>query len=340
VSDAGDPLHQEVPAHENPDVALSVVIPAFNEAQRLQASFGRLLEVVADGIIEDATTEFIVVDDGSTDGTGELARSLLAPLARYRILRSESNIGKGSAIRIGIQAAAGRHIVFIDADMAMDPSQIPLISRALEHSDLAIASRALPDQGIDYGNWARNAMGRLFNRLVNLMTGLGLEDTQCGLKGFRAPVARLLFHSNDSTRFAFDVEILALARKLGLSIAEVPVTWRNVAGSRIRPLKDPISMIVDVVRLRIGRLPATPIPVIAPARGSSAEEAASRIVGWRFPMARSRRGGVAILVPLGSDEEVAGLAAQLGSETREPDLVKTSTTYSQLIEADPYSLMN
>jgi len=109
------------------------------------------------GTIDDATTEFIVVDDGSTDGTADLARSLLAPVARCQVLRSEVNLGKGSAIRIGIQASIGRHIVFTDADMAMDPSQIPRIAKALEHADLAIASRAI-QAGIDYGSRARNTM--------------------------------------------------------------------------------------------------------------------------------------------------------------------------------------
>jgi len=213
------------------DVDLSLVIPAFNEAQRLEASFGRLLEVVVNGTIDDATTEFIVVDDGSTDGTADLARSLLAPVARCQVLRSEVNLGKGSAIRIGIQASIGRHIVFTDADMAMDPSQIPRIAKALEHADLAIASRAIQGRGIDYGSRARNTMGRWFNRLVNLMTGIALEDTQCGLKGFHASVARLLFHSKGIERFAFDVEILALARKLGLTIAEVPVNWTMLPGA-------------------------------------------------------------------------------------------------------------
>ena len=321
------------------DVDLSLVIPAFNEAQRLEASFGRLLEVVVNGTIDDATTEFIVVDDGSTDGTADLARSLLAPVARCQVLRSEVNLGKGSAIRIGIQASIGRHIVFTDADMAMDPSQIPRIAKALEHADLAIASRAIQGRGIDYGSRARNTMGRWFNRLVNLMTGIALEDTQCGLKGFHASVARLLFHSKGIERFAFDVEILALARKLGLTIAEVPVNWDNVAGSRVRPLADPISMLADVVRLRFGRLPANPIPLLAPAGRTSVDDACRQVAGWRYPLLhRDADPNEAILVPLAGEEAIDDLRRGLIAQLHGGPVVKGFTTYTQLIEQAPYSL--
>ena len=338
MSDEGDVLRQQVPESAN-DLALTVVIPAFNEAERLPNSLRRLLEVVREGTIDDLTTEFVVVDDGSTDQTAEIARALLQPLSHSRVLRSPSNRGKGSAIRTGIESAVGRHIIFTDADMAMDPSQIPAIAKALGEADVAIASRAKPGRGIDYGSQVRNAMGRLFNRLVNLMTGIALEDTQCGLKGFHASVARLLFHSKGIERFAFDVEILALARKLGLTIAEVPVNWDNVAGSRVRPLADPISMLADVVRLRFGRLPANPIPLLAPAGGTSVDDACRQVAGWRYPLLhRDADPNEAILVPLAGEETIDDLRRRLIAQLHGAPVVKGFTTYTQLIEQAPYSL--
>ena len=110
-------------------------------------------------------------------------------------------------------------------------------------------------------------MGRLFNRLVTTGTGLGLQDTQCGFKAFRTPAARLLFHLVPIDRFAFDVELLARARRLGLRITEVPVQWKNVPGSTIHPLHDSLTMLSDVYRSRFGLLPTPPVPGVVVQQG-------------------------------------------------------------------------
>jgi hypothetical protein len=150
----------------------------------------------------------------------------------------------------------------MDADMAIDPRAIPQLLDALQTSDLAIGSRALPDSMVDGTYAVRAVMGRLFNRLVTAGTGLGLLDTQCGFKSFRTPAARLLFHLVRIDRFAFDVEVLARARRLGLRITEIPVQWKHVAGSTIHPLQDSLSMLADVYRSRFGLLATPPIPAI------------------------------------------------------------------------------
>jgi hypothetical protein len=147
----------------------------------------------------------------------------------------------------------------MDADMAIDPLQVPELVAALRDADVAIGSLALPGTRVDYGNVPRTVMGWTFNRIVNAATGVRLYDTQCGFKALRAPVARLLFHCSVIDRFAFDVEILFRARRMGLRIAEVPVRWDNARGSSIRPLRDPLSMVLDLASCRLGRSAPRPL---------------------------------------------------------------------------------
>jgi hypothetical protein len=151
----------------------------------------------------------------------------------------------------------------MDADMAIDPLAIPLLLDGLDRYDVAIGCRALPDSMVETTYVLRSLMGRFFNELVTTGTGLGLKDTQCGFKAFRTPVARLLFHLVRIDRFAFDVEILARARRLGLTITEVPVHWKHVEGSTIHPLHDSVSMVSDVFRSRRGKLAGPPVATIS-----------------------------------------------------------------------------
>ncbi len=165
-------------------------------------------------------------------------------------------------MRTGVSLAQGASTAFMDADMAIDPRAIPQLLDVLRTSDVAIGSRALPDSMVDGTYAMRAVMGRLFNWLVTAGTGLGLHDTQCGFKAFRTPVAWLLFHLVPIDRFAFDVDVLVKARRLGLRVAEVPVHWKHVPGSTIHPLHDPISMLGDVYRSRLGLLAPPPVPAV------------------------------------------------------------------------------
>lgn len=231
---------------------LTIIVPAFNEAARLGDGMRRFESAVESGAIDLETTELIVVDDGSTDATEATARKLLAPLPHHRVVRKPVNRGKGAAVRTGVAVATGACTAYMDADMAIDPVAVPLLLDGLASHDVAVGSRALPDSMVESSYAVRSLMGRLFNQLVTTGTGLGLRDTQCGFKGFRTPVARLLFHLATIDRFAFDVEVLTHARRLGLSITEVPVHWRHVPGSTIHPLHDSLRMLSDVYRSRLG----------------------------------------------------------------------------------------
>jgi dolichyl-phosphate beta-glucosyltransferase len=242
---------------------LTIVVPAYNEARRLGAGMQRFDAAVSAGAIDLERTELVVIDDGSTDGTGTTADKLLAPLPHHRVVRLPVNQGKGAAVRAGVAASRTPYTAYMDADMAIDPLAVPLLLEGLETHDVAIGCRALPDSMVETSYVVRSLMGRLFNELVTTGTGLGLKDTQCGFKAFRTPVARLLFHLVRIDRFAFDVEILARARRLGLTITEVPVHWKHVEGSTVHPLHDSFAMIADVYRSRRGLLAGPPVPTIS-----------------------------------------------------------------------------
>ena len=249
---------------------LTIVVPAYNEAHRLGAGMRRLDAAVSAGAVDLARTEVVVVDDGSTDATASTAAKLLAPLPHHRVVRLPVNRGKGAAVRAGVAAARSTYTAYMDADMAIDPLAVPYLLEGLEDHDIAIGCRALPDSMVETAYVVRTLMGRLFNEVVTLGTGLGLRDTQCGFKAFRAPVARLLFHLVRIDRFAFDVELLTRARRLGLTVAEVPVHWKHVEGSSVHPLHDSVSMLSDVYRSRRGLLAGPPVPclVVRPAPGT------------------------------------------------------------------------
>jgi glycosyltransferase involved in cell wall biosynthesis len=240
-------------------IDLTIIVPAFNEAHRLGEGFKRFDAAVDAGAIDPERTEVVVVDDGSTDSTAETARSLLAHIPHHRVVGHPRNQGKGAAVRTGVALARGTHTAYMDADFAIDPTAVPRLVEGLRTNDVVIGSRALPDSMVDTSYALRSLMGNLFNRMVTVGTGLGFEDTQCGFKAFRTPVARVLFHLVRIDRFAFDVELLSRARRLGLRVGEIPVQWRHVSGSTIHPLHDSMSMLGDVYRFRLGMVPAPSI---------------------------------------------------------------------------------
>jgi glycosyltransferase involved in cell wall biosynthesis len=248
---------------------LTIVVPAYNEAHRLADGIKRFDDAAGDGAIDLAHTEVIVVDDGSTDATADTARSLLAHLPHHRVVSHGRNQGKGAAVRTGVGLATGSATAYMDADFAIDPRAVPRLLEGLRTADVVIGSRALPESMVESSYALRSVMGNLFNRLVTVGTGLSFRDTQCGFKAFRTPVARLLFHLVRIDRFAFDVEILARAQRLGLRITEVPVHWRHVPGSTIHPLDDSVSMLADVYRSRLGLVPAPPITTVVVGRAAA-----------------------------------------------------------------------
>src|SRR5262245_27411471 len=192
--------------------------------------------------------EVIVVDDGSLDGTAAIAAGLLRALPGSRVIRLPWNSGKGAAIRVGVAAAAGEAIVFMDADLASDVSDLPALLAALEHAEVALGSRRI-GAGADrtrtrqLGSWA-------FNQIARSITDLDIADTQCGFKAFRRAEAKVLFSLSRATGFGFDVEVLSLARSLGYRIVEVPVRWTEEPGGTFRIIRHTPAMIVDLARAR------------------------------------------------------------------------------------------
>jgi dolichyl-phosphate beta-glucosyltransferase len=232
---------------------LSLVIPAYNEADRLSSGLDRLM-----GQIDPDTTEILVVDDGSTDHTVEVARHSLASLPHHEVVSFTHNRGKGAAVRAGVARARGDVIAYVDADMATDPQDLKSLLEALHASDLSIGSRA-HEGSVVRRDVHRRVMNRTFGTLVALMTKLPYMDTQCGFKAFRGPVAKLLFHGSRVDRFAFDVEVLDIAARLDLRLEEVAVHWTDVAGSHVRPVHDGLQMLGDVARFRLIRKRVPPV---------------------------------------------------------------------------------
>jgi dolichyl-phosphate beta-glucosyltransferase len=322
---------------------LSLVIPAFNEAPRFSDRAERLTEATSRGVFDPGATEVIVVDDGSTDETAHLAQLLLAPtFPRLHILKLAENSGKGAAIRTGTNIASAPVVAFMDADMSVDPSQIPLLLAAIESADVAIGSRAMTDSTVAAADFRRVVMGRTFNLLANAVTNVGLKDTQCGFKAFRTPVARLLFHLMVVDRFAFDVEVLWLARQLGMQISEVPVQWRDSPNSTIRPVMDSMSMAMDVCRIHWRKnrpqIPALVVEADEPDGEAMRERTLARAFAtFRqtdpvLPLGRER---ALVLLPLCHPDEVQGTAHRLSSGPTGLSVQKRSISCDELIKMVP-----
>ena len=224
----------------------SVVVPAFNEAERLGPTLERIL-----AYFERRATpaEVVVVDDGSADATADVA-SRFAPRG-VRLVRLPANRGKGAALRAGVAASAGAAVLLTDADLSTPIEEIERLEAALAEADLVLGSRAVAGSRITRRQpWYRELMGRSFNRVIRLLGVTSLHDTQCGFKLLRGDVARRLFAELTVDRFAYDVELVWLARRRGFRVVEVGVAWHDSPASRVHPVRDAASMLVDVLRFR------------------------------------------------------------------------------------------
>ena len=230
-------------------VHLSVVIPAFEEVARI----GPTLEQVRSYLHDQAfDSEVLVVVDGGRDGTLELVRAAMTGWPALRVLESDANRGKGYSVRRGMLEARGCYLLFSDADLSTPIAEVGRLIAALEAGgDIAIGSRALAGSDVRVRQaWWRQSMGRVFNHIVRLVAVPGIRDTQCGFKCFRREAAHRLFALQRITGFAFDVELLWIARRLGYRVVEVPVIWVNDPSSRVNPVTDSFRMLVDLARLR------------------------------------------------------------------------------------------
>jgi dolichyl-phosphate beta-glucosyltransferase len=230
-------------------VHLSIVIPAFQEAAGIGQTLDRVRAYLDEQVFD---SEVVVVVDGGRDETLALAKAAMTGWPALTVLEGDVNRGKGYSVRRGMLEACGRYLLFSDADLSTPISEVERLIAALEAgADVAIGSRALAGSDVRVSQaWWRRSMGRIFNHIVRLVAVSGIRDTQCGFKCFRRDAARRLFALQRIRRFAFDVELLWLARRLGYRVAEVPVIWVNDASSGVNPVTDSFWMLVDLVRLR------------------------------------------------------------------------------------------
>ncbi|HVB33181.1 MAG TPA: dolichyl-phosphate beta-glucosyltransferase [Patescibacteria group bacterium] len=243
---------------------LSIVIPAYNEARRLP----RTLERVRDWVerkraVSGLEIEILVVDDGSTDDTAGVVARWQDEIDGLRLVPNGTNRGKGYSVRHGMLEAKGRIALFTDADLSAPIEEADKLLSALDEADVAIGSRAVDRRLIEtHQSAGRETAGRVFNAVVQLMTGVRFLDTQCGFKAFRMKRARVIFEQQRIEDFGFDPELLFLARRHGLAAVEVPVRWAHDPASKVRMGRDSLRMFWDLVKVRsnalLGRYPRRP----------------------------------------------------------------------------------
>jgi dolichyl-phosphate beta-glucosyltransferase len=231
-------------------IELSIVIPAFNEEKRLPSTLESVFEYLSNRRVN---FELIVVDDGSTDGTVEVVKEFGMHHEGVRLLSYSPNMGKGHAVREGIKKSKGLRVLFNDADGSSPIKEIEKLESALNKGfDVAIGSRAKPDDSRRVNALAyRKFMGNFFNFIVQTLLLKGIQDSQCGFKMFTQSAARSVFNVAREDGFAFDVELLHIARLRNYKIAEVPINWTNVDGSKVNLVLDSSKMFLDVLKIKV-----------------------------------------------------------------------------------------
>jgi dolichyl-phosphate beta-glucosyltransferase len=230
----------------DPKIYLSVVIASYNSAEALQKNLPVLVSFLASC---DFTSEIIIVDDGSND---QGLTASIAQLNQCSYIKLDRNQGKGAAIRVGMQAAAGAFRIFTDADIPYEPEVIPKFLHYLDFKefDLAVGDRSIGET--DYYNKVsktRSLASKVFSFIVGRFIAGGIFDTQCGIKGFKAAAAEKIFNATTINRFAFDVEIFHIALIKNYDIKRLPVKLRSQDGKSVNVLRNSISMLLDILKI-------------------------------------------------------------------------------------------
>jgi dolichyl-phosphate beta-glucosyltransferase len=232
---------------------ISVIIPAYNESGRITPTLARIDEYCSSRFEH---FEIIVVNDGSSDDTAGILSEACKKISAVRYAAYEQNRGKGYAIRFGIAMSKGDLILISDADLSTPIEDVEKLLVFHDGGyDIVIGSRAVEGSCVEVKQpfW-RILMGKVFNRIVRFLILEDFKDTQCGFKLFDGTRARVLFPTAMVDRFAYDVEILYLARRAGCKIKEVPIRWINSPDSRVNPLRDSLQMLKDIIRVRLSRI--------------------------------------------------------------------------------------
>jgi glycosyltransferase involved in cell wall biosynthesis len=233
-----------------PRLDLSIVIPAYNEDQRLPKTLAAIVEFLKS---KPYRAEIIVVDDGSTDHTAAAVTAARENFPELRLLSNNGNRGKGFSVRHGMLEARGEIALFTDADLSTPIEETDKLLAAIVEQgyDAAIGSRAVDRSLIEvHQSLIREYAGIFFNRLVRAIMGIAFSDTQCGFKAFRLDRTRVIFEQQRIERFGFDPELLFLAKRNGLRVAEVPVRWRHDAATKVNFPADGVHMFLELLLIR------------------------------------------------------------------------------------------
>jgi len=242
----------------------SIIIPAYNEASRLPGTLTHIRDYFASKNVSFEQLEILVVDDGSRDGTAQVAEKWAKEMPSVRLISNPDNRGKGFSVRHGMLEARGRIALFTDADLSSPIEEFEKLLAAIHAgNEIAIGSRALDRSLITtHQSRLREIAGMIFNSFVQLSMGLPFRDTQCGFKAFVREPSRIVFEQQRIERFGFDPEILFLAKRHGLRAAEVAVRWGHDPATKVHMLRDSLMMFFDLLIIRwnglLGRYPKRP----------------------------------------------------------------------------------
>ncbi|MBI3628981.1 MAG: glycosyltransferase family 2 protein [Candidatus Rokubacteria bacterium] len=244
--------------------ALSVVVPAFNEAGKIAGTIRQIADYLGE---RKLAGEILVVDDGSRDATAVEAAAAPHGDVPLRVIRNPRNEGKGAAVRRGVLAARGDRVLFTDVDLSVPLGEFDRFAAALDDgADIVIGSRRLGGSplrrwfrglGVSYQSrikvhqpFYREILGEAYQKLTLMLLGLDIRDANCGFKGFRGDVARRVFEKVTVPQWGFDAEVLVIAKRHGFRVAELEVEWHNDASSRVNLLSAPFSSLAELVRVK------------------------------------------------------------------------------------------
>ena len=228
---------------------LAVIVPAYNEEDRIGPTLERLNEYLAS---QKYTWKVVVVSDGSTDSTVQIVTKFASSHTGFELIDSHPNRGKGFVVRKGMTEVEAEWLLFSDSDLAAPIEEVEKLILAVERgAPIAIGSRPLKESNLEVRQpWYREMAGRMFNLAVQTLAVRGIKDTQCGFKLYRQDVSRDVFSRCKLDGYGFDFESLMIARDLGYEIAEVPIRWSHQEGSKVNMLRDGARMLFELVKLR------------------------------------------------------------------------------------------